>query len=297
MRVVVTGSTGFIGWHLVKKFIQMKCDISLIIRPCSNRVRLQPFLKDVRLYEYDGSMSSLNSTFQAIKPDLVIHLASLYIAEHKMEEVTPLIESNILFATQLLEAMNDHQCRKIVSVGTFWQNYNNESDNPTCLYAATKQAFESILKFYSKRFSLQALVLKLYDTFGPNDARPKLFSILRRASLEDKEIEMTLGEQQLNLLYIDDVVDAFMLAAYTVVTCDDPLFLKYSIRHHDVYTLREVVSVYETVTQRRVSVKWGAKSYRPREMMKVCGRDPILPGFYPKISLDEGIRKLEASYD
>ena len=87
---------------------------------------------------------------------------------------------------------------KIINTGTFWQHYENREYSPTCLYAATKQAFESILHYYVEAKFLMIITLILFDSYGPSDPRPKLFSLLQEARQSEKVIAMSPGEQKID---------------------------------------------------------------------------------------------------
>ena len=66
-----------------------------------------------------------------------------------------------------------------LTAGTAWQHYNNQSYDPVCLYAATKQAYECLIDYYVKVHGLHAVTVKLHDTYGEGDERGKLFYLLQ----------------------------------------------------------------------------------------------------------------------
>ena len=69
------------------------------------------------------------------------------------------MSSNITFGTQLVEAMVANGCYQFVNTGTSWQHYENDEYNPVNLYAATKQAFEDILRYYVETSALRVITL------------------------------------------------------------------------------------------------------------------------------------------
>ena len=75
----------------------------------------------------------------------IIHLASLYLASHRPDQVADLVNANILLGTSLLEAAKLAGVRWFLNTGTIWQNYQSpecsDEYHPVNLYAATKQAF------------------------------------------------------------------------------------------------------------------------------------------------------------
>jgi nucleoside-diphosphate-sugar epimerase len=222
----------------------------------------------------------------------VFHLASLFLATHTPEDVRPLVESNILFGAQLLEAMARTGCNKLVNTGTSWQHYHSDDYVPVCLYAATKQAFEDVAWYYVHGEGLRLITLKLFDTYGPGDRRPKLFNALRNAARRGEELAMSAGEQLVDLVYVEDVTRAFLVAA-EMVEDKETAPEAYAISSGKPRPLREIVETYARVTGVPIRVHWGARPYRTREVMMPWTAGKRLPSWTPEVSLEEGIRKME----
>ena len=138
MKLLISGTTGFIGKNLVERLLKENHTIFAIVRPSSNPELLE---KSVTPYIFDGKINNLISFIQKEKFDGVIHLASLFLAGHKPEDIKGLVESNVLFSTQLLEASVKSEVSWFINTGTFWQHYKDKKYSPVNLYAATKQAF------------------------------------------------------------------------------------------------------------------------------------------------------------
>jgi nucleoside-diphosphate-sugar epimerase len=225
-------------------------------------------------------------------PQTIFHLASLFLVEHRQEDLERLIQSNILFGAQVLEAAVCNGVPFVVNTGTSWQHYEEIGYRAVCLYAATKQAFEDILRFYTDAYPLRALTLKLFDTYGPQDPRNKLFALLRKASQSGKKLAMSLGEQKLDLVYIDDVVRAFLHAEHLLQSDRHDLADSYGVSSQTNVTLRDVVALYAQVTGWHPQIEWGMRPYRKREVMTPW-RAENLPGWQPMIDLVTGIRRME----
>lgn len=290
-RATVTGATGFIGAHLARRLVAEGWDVHVIARLQSDLSMLRSIASKIKVYRHDGTIKSMREIVEAAEPDVVFHLASNFIAEHTPEDIEALIETNVTFGTQVVESMIVNGAYKFVNVGTAWQHFENKCYNPVCLYAATKQAFEAILTYYTESTCLRVITLKLFDTYGPDDPRKKLFSFLARVATEKEPVPMSPGEQLVDIVYIDDVVDAFFLAA-SLLEEPGESFETYAISSQNPIMLRDLVSVYSEVTGRSLSIEWGKKPYRCREVMVPWDRGRILPGWRPSVSLEEGIRKL-----
>jgi nucleoside-diphosphate-sugar epimerase len=222
---------------------------------------------------------------RSVHPDIVFHLASLVVGEHSADDVDPLVQSNILFGTQLLEAMALAGVSGIVNTGTYWQHYEGREYSPVSLYAATKQAFQDILQFYCEARGLCAVTLELSDTYGPGDNRPKLLSLLDRAARTGETLQMSPGEQLLDLLHVDDVVHGYEVAADGLLAGHLPSPSQYRLSSGSLVQLKDIVELYRQATGHTVSVVWGGRPYRAREVMEPRSPVPLLPGWIPSRSL------------
>ena len=91
-------------------------------------------------------------------------------------------------------------------------HYGGEAYRPLNLYAATKQAFSDLMAYYTDAGLLRAVTLVLSDTYGPDDHRPKVLNLIRDAALKGETIALSDGEQDYDVVHIDDVVRAFRMA-------------------------------------------------------------------------------------
>jgi len=292
MKILVTGTTGFIGGHLVRRLLNDRHEIHALTRPETDQNPLESTIVHTHL----GSTQNMIEIMEAAKPDAVIHLASLFIGEHKSADVEALINSNVVLSTQLAEAMSVNEVRLLINVGTSWQHYADADYNPVNLYAATKQAFRSVLSFYLETSDLRVINLEVFDTFGPNDQREKLFNLLNRLRVTGETISMSPGNQFLDPIYIDDVCDAFLVALKRLQSGQVKRSETYSVRSDDPIKLKELVKIYEKVSNIKLNVEWGGRPYRAREVMHPWSGGVTLPGWSPKISVEEGVKKLLKSY-
>lgn len=291
MKLLLTGATGFIGSQLAHRLVAEGHELAILARPDSCLDVLKADLPYIQVLIYDGSYASMLRALEVARPSTVCHIASLFLAQHKPEDVARLIESNLNFPTQLLEAMHKVGAKQLINTGTSWQHFQNESYNPVNLYAATKQAFESLLAFYVEAQGFKAITLKLFDTYGPGDSRPKLFSMLRNAALSQEKLLMSPGEQMIDLVYIDDVIDAFTNAIHAL-SVQTTGHMHFGVSSDRPLQLKNLVAVYEKVLNVKLSVEWGGRPYREREVM-VPWRAPSLPGWQALVALEDGLVRME----
>lgn len=291
MKILITGATGYIGSNLIKRLLNTQNEIYTIVRPSSKLNFINEIINKIDIFEYDKNIKNLTNYFNEINPDIVIHLASLFISEHKTENIDDLIESNITFGTHILEAMLKSGVKKIINTGTSWQHYNNEEYNPVCLYASTKEAFEKILEYYVESENFNAITLKLFDTYGPNDKRNKIINLLNKIAKTGETLDMSAGEQYLDLVYIDDVVEAYM-KVIELIEKGNIKHKKYFVSSAKQISLKELVNLFEKINNIKLNINWGKRVYRKREVMKLYDKGDLVPDWKSDISIEKGLEKI-----
>lgn len=289
MKIAVTGATGFIGQNLVKSLLDKGYSITTIVRHNSD---ISTIDQRAPIVHYFGEINELITLFHNEQFDGVIHLASLFLASHQTEDISSLIFSNIQFGTELLEVCKLSETKWFINTGTFWQHYHTDNYNPVNLYAATKQAFEDIAKYYTETSALIFTTLKLNDTFGENDTRNKIFNLWYQLSKTDETLEMSPGEQIIDICYIDDVIHAYNTLIDHLSRNPDTVKNKtFAIRSSERMSLKDLSKVFEKSTGTTLTIHWGGREYREREVMTPCENIPILPGWKQKYTLNEAIQK------
>lgn len=289
-NILITGATGFIGEHVAPHLLAAGCDVHVLMRQNSNSSYLPVGIK---IYNYDRSIENLSEYLIKNRIECVIHLVSLYVAEHRTDQIDDLVDSNIKFGTQLLEAMRQAGVTHFINTGTSWQHFGARSPDyrPVNLYAATKQAFENIIDYYVEACSMKAITLTVFDSYGKGDRRGKLISLLGEFADRHEKLSLSPGGQQLGLLHIDDITAAFG-QSLSLVEQQQVGHNRYALNPKEIYTLKEVVEIFERVTGKKIEIQWGGRPYRDREVMEIwqCGR--TLPGWEPRIALEDGFGKL-----
>ena len=291
---LITGATGYIGSQLCERLIEDGWKVSAVVRARPD-AKKPAWMDQATVTEYDGTTQSVSNSVAAAKPDVVFHLASMFVAEHQPAQIADLVGSNVLFGTQLVDACARQGIKSFINTGTSWQHYRSESYDPVCLYAATKQAFEDVLDFYVDAFGMKAVTLKLFDTYGPGDPRPKLINLLLRTSSSGDSLGMSPGEQRLDLVHITDVVEAFLAAARLMDTTTAAGHERYSVSSGQSVSIQELAELFAEITGVPLRIQWGGRPYRAREVMHPIAAHPSLPNWRPAVPLRLGLAKLVES--
>lgn len=288
VSALVTGSTGFVGSHLLPRLIEDNWQVTVVVRSTSSTGELP---EGVGVIVDSGDIDQLTADIAKVAPSVCFHLATNFVGVHTPADVQPMIEANVAFGGRLLEALSALDDVTVINVGTVWQHYEGREYGPTSLYAATKEAFCDILRFYAECTSVKAATIELTDTYGPNDKRKKLLPMLVETANTQTPLLMSKGEQVFDIIHIDDVVEA-ILTTVELASHDAPSF---SINSEAPRTLKGFVELVGETIGKTVPVEWGARPYRPREMMELWAATPPLPGWAPKVSLEEGLRQVLVS--
>jgi nucleoside-diphosphate-sugar epimerase len=283
LKFIITGTSGYIGSELC----------------CFLRNKGHAIFEVNRNLDQDVySVKSLSKIIWSEEPDIIIHLAAMFLVEHESDDIEKLIRSNITIGTNLLEAMRLSSCKKIITAGTSWEYYNSNNFLPVNLYAATKYAFQNIAKYYFEAHDISILNLILYDTYGGFDKRKKLIPYVMKCVYENLSLNMSIGTQKIFLTHIQDICLAFERAATIINSENKKLNLRFSIRGQKSIEIKEIVKIIAGFNHNySAQISFGAIKERKREIFEPTVRNDILPGWHPSISLLEGLKMTYKNYE
>lgn len=266
--VVVTGATGFVGRSVVPLLARRGCTVVTVGRADAAA----------------GPQRVVDRVVEA-RPDAVIHLATHFLSSHLPSDVPALIRANVEFGTLIAEGATE-VCARFVNIGSAWQHVDGADYAPVSLYAASKQALVPILDYYAQASGLDVRTVALFDTYGPGDFRRKLVPSLLRAARDGVALDMSTGDQLIDLTFVDDVARGIVDVALLGAAPTDCV-----LRSWEPLTIRGLVDQVSAAIGREVPVTWGRRPSRPREMRTdwVFGSSP--DGWRPTVTLAEGLQR------
>ena len=252
MNILITGANGYLAKNLVKELTsKTKHKLTLLVRKDSNVDEILNHVNIENIIFYDGSIDSLNN-LQNYKIDLLFHLANYYPDNIRPAIPEEIISSNLTLIANVVESLGDNVEK--TQRGQKYRIINISSK-------VIRDSLDYSLYKYSKDFALHYLRKRncqnylLFDTYGANDPRPKLINQLINYSKNGRELEMKCSkDSQINLVYIKDVISAFMTAIEKKGKEDI-----YELRC-DTLTLEEVVNTFNEVSEKEVKVIWPRQS-------------------------------------
>lgn len=287
----MTGGTGFIGGYLIEELIRTEQKVVCVVRDLNS---ILP--KGVIKISLESDSETFLKTLDKFPPKCIYHLATLYLADHSLGDEKLLIESNITFGTFLLELLRKKSLTKIpfINISTSWTHLDEKSFLPVNLYAATKEAFTCLMLYYANSGVIRATTLELSDTYGANDNRRKIIKLLFESVINNKSLDLSPGEQRMDILHVSDVVDAIIYGMRYLLNSEDS-WQRYAIRSSKFYSLKEIGKIIEEITGKSGLFNFGGKPYRDNEQMMPILYTQPLPDWSPRLEFRDGLIDLYKS--
>jgi len=295
---LVTGGSGFIGCNLVKRLVKYGYEVNLIVRPNSDISGLNGFKGKVKFYHGDiCDADFLKRVVLNIKPDRVYHLAASIKRDRDLKVIDELMKSNFIGTLNLLDAVKNASLESFVFASTSDVYGDGEPPfkesqaiNPLNPYALSKAAAEMVCKLYFKTFGVPIVVLRMTIVYGPHQKPELLIPELIIKAIKNQDFKMTGGEQERDVIFIDDVIDAFIKASSNKKAIGETI----NIGSGKKYKIIDIVKTILDMMGNPIIPQIGALEYRKNEIWKLyCNNKKArdLIGWKPVTSLQEGIKK------
>lgn len=283
-KVLVTGSTGFIGSHLCDALLSLSatvCGICRSSRPSDSTLPYEVFPLDL------CEKTPLRAAVARMRPDYVFHLGGLVTARPEAELVLPMLHVNLTGTVNLLLASLDIQCRRFVAVGSSEEPLPGHPV-PTSPYAAAKAAASMYARMFFQLYGLPTVVAKACLTFGPRQDRTKLIPHVISSFLSGKEVRIRSGSRECDFIYVSDTVRGLLRAAMQPGVEGEII----DIGTGKFHRIRDVVDMLAAMCNGTSRVSYDDNGDRPGETCAVesqCARR--LFGWEPLWSLRDGLRE------
>ncbi len=229
MRVLVTGTAGFIGFHLARRLLADGHEVVGIDaltdyydvdlkRARRDRLLAHPAFSDhvVRLEDGDAVMAIA----RAAAPDAIAHLAAQAGVRHSLNDPRAYLDANVVGTFNVMEAARDQRVGHLL-VASSSSVYGGgkdtpfretaRADHPLSIYAATKKAGEELTHAYSHLWALPTTVARFFTVYGPWGRPDMALSLFVDAILRGRPITVYgHGDMERDFTYVDDLVEALV---------------------------------------------------------------------------------------
>ena len=230
MKILITGSSGFIGFHLSKKLLN-KGHRVYGYDSMNNYydVRLKKarynILKKYKNFSFTKNKlenkNSLEKVFKKFKPSIVIHLAAQAGVRYSIEKPRVYLDSNITGSYNIIEVSKKFNVKHLImasSSSVYGANKKipfketDKTETQLSIYAATKKSNESMAHSYSNIWKVPITMLRFFTVYGPWGRPDMALFKFTKGILANKKIDIyNNGKMYRDFTYIDDIVDGIRL--------------------------------------------------------------------------------------
>lgn len=297
-RAFVTGATGYLGANLCRHLVSKGWDVHALVRPGSNRRPLAG--RTVSLHQMQSGPGDVAAFIAATAPDVIFNLAAAMPGgtADQSGDKERLEAANVALPRMLCDVLKTAGGTSLVHAASWWEwddrgNPHTRQTAPN-RYARTKAEGRRLIETAAESGDFSCAVLVVHDTYGPNDWRGKVLNALVKAALSGQHLDMTPGDQMLDLVHVDDVVEAFEMTAKSLMDRTEKVSERYALSSGCPMSLRALAGAVEEATGNRLDITWGAVPHRPGTPMKTGSMAPTPPGWQPQVTLAGGLAGLIA---
>ncbi|HEX76705.1 MAG TPA: NAD-dependent epimerase/dehydratase family protein [Dehalococcoidia bacterium] len=291
-KVLVTGGSGFIGSHLVKG-LTAKSPREIIV--FDKHIQHDKFQPRDNLKTVQGEITQ-RERLREIMPevDYVFHLAVLPLGAC-IENPRACLETNINGTFNIIEAAKDAGVKKIVfsSASSVYGDTEQTMDeshplNARTMYGASKIAGEYLLRAFYDMYKLDYVILRYMNVYGPGQEGGLIMNVLKRIKQGLPPIIFNDGSQSFDFVYIDDVINANILAMESDIT--DEVF---NIGGEEEVTVKDAVFALLELTGSDLTPEFKLDEKVPMQRrVGTSQKAKKLLGYIPRVSLKDGLRKV-----
>jgi len=226
MKIIITGSSGFIGFHISKKLLENGHKVHgydsmnsyYDIKLKKSRLNILKKYKNFSFTKNNlENKIELQKSFAKIKPSIVIHLAAQAGVRYSIEKPEVYLNSNIIGSFNVIEVSHKFKVKHLI-IGSSSSVYGankkfpfketDKADNQVSFYAATKKSTESLAHAYSCLWKLPITMLRFFTVYGPWGRPDMAYFKFTKNILDGKKIDIyNKGKMYRDYTYIDDIVD------------------------------------------------------------------------------------------
>jgi len=329
MEILVTGSSGFIGYHLSRALLEAG---HRVVGVDNHNAYYDVSLKEARkeqLKAYDGftfklldlkDKETLMSVFESSRFEVVYHMAAQAGVRYSLENPDAYVDANLVGFMNILEACRHHPVQHLIyasSSSVYGGNTripfstDDDVDHPVSLYAATKKSNELLAHAYSHLYGLPATGLRFFTVYGSYGRPDMAYYTFTEKVLNGEPIDVyNYGDMERDFTYIDDVVEGMLRlrekppkpnpewkqGESSASTSFAP-YKVYNIGNNTPVSLERFINVLEDALGRKADKRY--KPMQPGDVQRTYADIDDLErdvGYRPDTPIETGIERFVAWY-
>ena len=247
-KVLITGSSGFIGSAILDFLIKKKFKVYAILK--DNKKRKVKAYKNFHLILYKN-LSDLEKKLKNYKFHVLINCATFYSKKNDIKTMLSMIDANIsLFSIILKQTIKD--VNLIINFGSMMEHLRYKNKSYTNFYSITKSTMQSIINFFINKKNIKFINVKLFETFGEGDFRNKIIPTIIKNYKNNKTTQIKPSNLKLNFINITSIIKIIENILFSKkITSGD-----YCLRNYKFINIKSLISTLNKILQKKIKTKF-----------------------------------------
>ncbi len=283
-KILITGSTGFIGSNIIKLLLKENVYIYDILRSKNKKkIKLKNLNKNKNYSPiFYKKFNELEEKLKKIKIDIVINCATYYTKKNDIENIENLVKTNIIFCSIILEILKK-KIKKFINFGSMMEYSQGNYFSPENFYAITKYSFQKIEEFYKlNNKNIKFYDLKLYETYGDNDERSKIIPALIKNYSQNKNVKIVSKNLEMNFVHIESLMQVIHRIIFTKIKEGE-----YCVKNNKFIKIQKLINSLNKKLIKKIKIKYLSS----KKIGNFTKKLKIFPNWNDKKNLEEFLLK------
>lgn len=282
-RVLVTGATGFLGTHLLRRLLGAGAEVF-----ATSHGPPPALHGGVRWQQADlAHAAAAKQVFEQAAPEIVFQLSGRANASRERDLVYPTFASDVMATLHMLMAAADKPLARFVMTASLEEPGPGEI--PTSPYAAAKVASTSYGRMFQFLYGVPVVLVRPYMSYGPGQHERKIIPYVIQALLTGQPPRLGSGDRRVDWIFVGDVIDGCIAAALS----EGVEGMTFDLGSGELVSIRDMAEMLVRLTGTQVRPEFLAEPARAHERVRRAdlGEARNRLGWEPKTSLEEGLRQ------